>query len=75
MKRENESHEALTLLFHRDSVPTVMVMDRSKAQVQGDFRRKLLYAGCHIKQTAHYTAKSSLVEVGVPELNNELHLS
>jgi hypothetical protein len=33
MKKESEAHEALSLLFHRDGVPNVMVMDVSKAQV------------------------------------------
>jgi hypothetical protein len=41
MKKENEVHEALSLLFHRDGVPNVMVMDGAKAQVQDDFRMKL----------------------------------
>jgi hypothetical protein len=30
MKRESESHEDLSLLFHRDGVPNVMVMDGAK---------------------------------------------
>jgi hypothetical protein len=29
------AHEALSLLFHRDGVPNVMVMDGDKVQVQG----------------------------------------
>jgi hypothetical protein len=33
MKKEIEAHEALYLLFHRDGVPNVMVMDGSKAQM------------------------------------------
>jgi hypothetical protein len=33
MKKESEAHEALSLLFHRDGVPNMMVMDGSKAQV------------------------------------------
>jgi hypothetical protein len=41
MKKEIEAHEALSLLFHRAGVPNVMVMDGSKAQVEGKFRRKL----------------------------------
>jgi hypothetical protein len=49
MKKKSESHEALSLLFHRDGVPNVMVMDGAKAQVEGKFRRKLRDAGCHIK--------------------------
>jgi hypothetical protein len=28
-----------------------MIMDGSKAQVEGEFRRKLRDAGCHIKHT------------------------
>jgi hypothetical protein len=51
MKTESEAHEALSLMFHRDGVTNVMVMDGSKAQVEGDFRRKLRDAGCHVKQT------------------------
>jgi hypothetical protein len=35
MKRESEAHEALSLLFHRDGVPNVMVMYGAKAQVEG----------------------------------------
>jgi hypothetical protein len=45
MKKENEAHEALSLLFHRDGVPNVMVMDGSKAQTGGKFRMKLRDAG------------------------------
>jgi hypothetical protein len=51
MKKYKESHEALSLLFRRDGVTNVMVMDGAKAQVQGEFRRKLCDDGCHIKQT------------------------
>jgi hypothetical protein len=40
MKKESEAHEALSLLFHRDGVPNVMVMDGAKAQVEGGFRSK-----------------------------------
>jgi hypothetical protein len=51
MKFESEAHEALSLLFHRDGVPNVIVMDGAKAQTEDEFRRKLHDAGCHIKQT------------------------
>jgi hypothetical protein len=67
-KKENEAHEALSLLLHRDGGINVMVMDGSKAQVQGDFRQKLYDAGCHIKQTEPYTSKSNLGKGGVCEL-------
>jgi hypothetical protein len=35
LKKEKKSHEALSLLFHRDEVPNAMVMDGAKAQVEG----------------------------------------
>jgi hypothetical protein len=49
MAKEKDTHKELSLLFHRDGVPKVMVMDGAKAQIQGGFRRKLREAGCHIK--------------------------
>jgi hypothetical protein len=69
MKKEKESHEALSLLFHRYGVPNVMVMDGAKAQVQGEFRRKLRDAGCHIRQTEPHTQSSNMGEGGVRKLN------
>jgi hypothetical protein len=41
MKLESEKHEALSLLFYRDGVPNVMVMDGAKVQVEGEFIRKI----------------------------------
>jgi hypothetical protein len=68
MKKDKEAHEALSLLFHRDGVPNVMVMDGAKAQFQGRFRRKLCDAGCNIRQTEPHTQSSSMGEGGVREL-------
>jgi hypothetical protein len=68
MKLESEAHEALSLLFHREGVPNVMVMDGAKAQVEGGFRRKLRDAGCHIKQTEPHTQSSNMGEGDVREL-------
>jgi hypothetical protein len=68
MKKESEAHEALSLLFHRDGVLNVMVMDGSKAQVEGGFRRKLRDAGCHIKQTEPHTQSSNMGKGDVREL-------
>jgi hypothetical protein len=69
MNKEKEAHEELSLLFHRNGVPNVMVMDGAKAQVQGEFRRKLRDAGCHIRQTEPHTQSSNMGEGGVRELN------
>jgi hypothetical protein len=68
LKKEKESHEALYLLFHIDGVPNVMVMDGAKAQVEGEFRRKLRDAGCHITQTEPHTQSSNMGEGAVREL-------
>jgi hypothetical protein len=68
LKKEKEAHEALSLLFHRDGAPSVMVVDGSKAQVEGEFRRKMRDAGCHIKQTEPYTQSSNMGEGAVFEL-------
>jgi hypothetical protein len=35
MKKEKEAHESSSLLFHRDGVSDGMVMDGSKAKVEG----------------------------------------
>jgi hypothetical protein len=66
--KESEAHEALSLLFHRDGFPNVMVMDGAKVQTVGQFRRKLRDAGFHIKQTGPHTQSSNMGEGGVCEL-------
>ncbi len=51
MTRKGEAHETLSLLFHRDNVPPTMVLDGSKEQTKGDFKRKLHEANCQARQT------------------------
>jgi hypothetical protein len=68
LKKEKEAHDTLSLIFHRDVFPNVMVMDGSKAQVEGEFRKKLRDAGCHIKQTEPNTQSSNMGEGAVREL-------
>jgi hypothetical protein len=68
LKKEKEAHEASSLIFHRDGVPNVIVMDGAKAQVEGEFRIKLRDAGCHIKQTEPHTQSSNIGEGAVREL-------
>jgi hypothetical protein len=67
MKFESKANEALSLTFHRDGVPNVMVMDEAKAQTEGKFRRKVCDAGCNIKQTEPHTQSSNIGEGGVRE--------
>jgi hypothetical protein len=68
MAKEKDAHEALSLMFHRDGVPNVMVIDWAKAQIQGGLRRKLCEAGCHIKQMEPHTPKSNASEGSIREL-------
>jgi hypothetical protein len=68
MNKESEAHKALSLLFHRDGVPNVMVMDGANAQIEGQFRRKFRDTGCHIKQTEPHTQSYNMGEGGVREL-------
>ncbi len=39
MTRKGEAHETLSLLFHRDGVPPTMVLDGSKEQTKGGFKK------------------------------------
>jgi hypothetical protein len=64
MNLENEAHVALSLLFHRDGDPNVMVMDGAKAQTEGKFKSKLHDAGCHINQTEPHAQSSNMGEGG-----------
>jgi hypothetical protein len=68
MAKEKDAHEALSLLFHRDDVPNIMVMDGAKAQIQGECRRKLREAGCHIEKNEPHTPKSNEAEGSNREL-------
>jgi hypothetical protein len=42
MTRKGEAHETLSLLFHHDGVPLTMVLDGSKEQTKGDFKRNCM---------------------------------
>jgi hypothetical protein len=48
MRQKGDAHEALLLLFKRNGVPPEMILDDSKDQTQGNFKRKLNEANCHI---------------------------
>jgi hypothetical protein len=58
LMKEADAHEALSLLAQRDGVPEVLVMDGSKAQTQGEFRRKCREFDIHVKQLEAYNSKS-----------------
>ena len=65
---KSQAHEGLSLLFKRDGVPTDMVMDGSKEQTLGEFRKKCRESGCHIKQVEPYSPWSNSCEVAIRQL-------
>ena len=49
MKMKGDAHETLSLLFKIYGVPHKMVMDVSKKQTLGPFRKKCQETDCHKK--------------------------
>jgi hypothetical protein len=68
LRCKGEAHEALSLLFHHDGVPPVMVCNNSKEQHSNDFRRKLREADCHLRTTEPYLPWQQAVEGCIREL-------
>ena len=68
MRQKSEAHETLSLLFKRDGVPPAIIVDGSKEQTLGEFRRKAREADCHVKQTEPYSPWQNAAEGGIREL-------
>ena len=46
MEKKSDVHEGISLMFARDGVPNVLIMDNSKEQTLGTFRKKAREANC-----------------------------
>ena len=68
MRLKSEAHKTLSLLHKRDGVPNVMIMDGTKDQTLGDFRRKNREVGTHMRQLEPDTAKSNAAKGSIHEL-------
>ena len=68
MRTKSQAHEALSLLFQREGVPNVMIMDGANEQVKGEFRKKCCQAGVHVKQTEPYSPWQNNAESSIREL-------
>jgi len=68
MAKKSQAHEGLSLLFARDGVPPAVIVDGSKEQNLGEFKRKARQADCHIKQTEPYSPWSMAAEGCIREL-------
>ena len=68
MEKKSDAHEGLSLMFARDGVPKVLIMDNSKEQTLGTFMKKSRESNCWIKQTKPYTTWSNSDESAIREL-------
>ena len=67
MTSKGLAHEALSVFFKTEGVPPVMMMDNSKEQTLGDFRRKCREADCHIKTTEPHSPWMNTAETQIRE--------
>ena len=68
IQKKSDAHHALSLLFARDGVPPCIIVDGSKEQMQGDFRRKARQADCHIRAVEPHSPWSNAAEAAIREL-------
>jgi len=68
MKKKSEAADTFDLLFHRDGVPTKMIMNGSKVQTLGRFCKKCIEASVHCEQTEPYSSWQNQAEGGIQEL-------
>ena len=71
MKDERFAHEALSLLFQRYGVPPTMIMDGSREQISGEFKRKLKEASCELRHIKPYSPWKNAAEGAIRELKRE----
>ena len=48
MKKKRDAHHGLSLMAARDGVPLHLIMDGSKEQTLGEFRKKARQFDCHL---------------------------
>jgi len=68
MKLKSDAHDLLLLLFQHDGVPPKMIMDGSREQTLGRFKKKCQNADCCIKQTKPYSPWQNAAKSAIREL-------
>ena len=68
MRQKSEAHKGLSLMAQRDGVPPLIVMDGSKEQTLGLFRKKLRQMGSRVKQSEPDTPQSIFAEGVIREV-------
>ena len=67
MRHKADTHDGLSLLAQRDGVPLRIIIDGSKEQTMGLFRRKAKEMGAHIKQTEPDSPWQNAAELAIRE--------
>ena len=70
MKKKRDAHHGLSLMVARDGVPPHLIMDGSKEQTLGEFRKKARQFGCHIKHSEPYSPWKIMAEGAIRELKH-----
>ena len=68
MKMKSDAQDTLSLTFKRDGVPPRMIVDDSKEQTLGTFRRKCREADCHLVNTKPYSPWQQAAEGYIKQL-------
>ena len=68
MRLKSEAHEGLLLMAQHDGVPIAIIMDGSKEQTLGPFRKKCAKMGCHVRQTEPHSPWQNAAEGAIREL-------
>ena len=68
MQAKSEAHEGLSLLAQRDGVPPRFIMDGSKEQTLGQFRKKIRQMGSEIRQTEPDSPWQNAAESAIREV-------
>ena len=68
MQKKSDAVHALDLLLHREGAPEKMIMDGSKEQTLGKFKKTCQDAKIHVKQTEPHSPWQNAAEGGIREL-------
>ena len=68
MNKKREAHETLSMVFKRDGVLPHMILDNSKEQSLGEFRRKCRESDCHMINSKPYLPWQISAEGCIKEL-------
>ena len=68
MRKNSEAYETLSMVFDRDSVPPHMIVDKSKEESLGEFKRKCLKSNCYLGNSEPYSPCKIAAERCIKEL-------